>query len=364
MNVPFLDLTSAYVELKEELDNAYRRVMESGCYILGEEVEAFEQEFAAYCEAKYCIGVGSGLDALHMILCAYGIGPGDEVVVPSNTYIATWLAVTHSGAKPVPVEPDERTYNINPELIEYAITSKTKAIIAVHLYGQPADMDAVNDLARRYGLKVIEDAAQAHGAFYKGRHTGGISDAAGWSFYPGKNLGAFGDAGAITTNDAVLADRVRALRNYGSRSKYVNEYAGFNSRMDEIQATILRIKLRHLDEWNTRRKQIAALYMDGLKSTELILPYVPEWANPVWHLFVIRIPHRELFQQELTRNGIDTLIHYPIPPHLQAAYADLGLLKETLPISKRLSEEVLSLPMGPHLDNESVDQVITVLNRL
>ena len=239
---------------KEDLDAAFQRVMESGWYILGHEVEAFEEEFAAYCEARHCIGVGNGLEALHLIMRAMDIGPGDEVIVPSNTYIATWLAVSYTGATPVPVEPDERTCNIDPTRIEAAVTSRTKAILAVHLYGQPADMDPIGEIAARHGLKVIEDAAQAHGARYKGRRTGSLGDAAGFSFYPGKNLGAMGDGGAITTSDGELAGRLRMLRNYGSRVKYVNEEVGFNSRLDELQAALLRVKLRMLDEWNTRRK--------------------------------------------------------------------------------------------------------------
>lgn len=356
MTISFLDLKSPYQELKEELDAAYKRVMDSGWYILGKEVDAFENEFAAYCETKYCIGVGNGLDALHLIIRAYDIGPGDEVIVPANTYIATWLAVTHAGATPVPVEPDERTYNIDPAKIERAITPKTKAILVVHLYGQPVDMDCINSLAHKHGLKVIEDCAQAHGARYKGRKTGGLGDAAGFSFYPGKNLGAIGDGGAITTNDPELADRIKVLRNYGSRIKYHNEVIGFNSRLDELQAALLRVKLTKLDEWNIRRGRVAGRYLLELSgSPDLILPYVPDWAEPAWHLFVIRYAQRDALQKALTDTEIGTMIHYPIPPHLQPAYAELGIPSGQYPITETIHKEILSLPMGPHLlpDQES-----------
>ena len=270
------------------MDEACLRVMNSGWYILGEEARAFEQEFAAYCGTKHCVGVGNCLDALHMILRAYDVGDGDEVIVPANTYIATWLAVSYAGAKVVPVEPIERTYNIDPRLIEAAITPRTKAIIAVHLYGQPADMDPIREAAQRHGLKVIEDAAQAHGARYKGRRAGSLGDGAGWSFYPGKNLGAYGDAGAITTDDDQLADRIRELRNYGSRVKYYNSHKGFNSRLDEMQAALLRVKLKRLDEWNARRSKVAAVYLELLERYDLVLPVVAEGAEAVWHQFVIR----------------------------------------------------------------------------
>ena len=314
MKVPFLDLNAQYLELKDELDAAYHRVMDSGWYILGKEVEAFEAEFAEYCQVRHCIGVGNGLDALHLILRASGIGPGDEVIVPSNTYIATWLAVTYAGAKPVPVEPDERTYNIDPSRIESAITKRTKAIMPVHLYGQPADMDSINEIAIRYGLKVFEDAAQAHGAKYKGRKTGGLGIAAGFSFYPGKNLGAFGDGGAVTTNDNELAQKIRILGNYGSSIKYYNEQKGFNSRLDELQAAFLRIKLKKLDEWNTLRRTCASYYQKGLADCGIILPYVPEWAEPVWHLYVVRHPHRDGFKiNGISRNLMETNFHFTSP---------------------------------------------------
>jgi len=346
VKVPFLDLRAAYLELKDELDEAYCRVMQSGWYILGEEVEAFEREWAAFCGARHCVGVGSGLDALHLALRAMGAGPGDEVIVPSNTYIATWLAVSYAGATPVPVEPDERTYNMDPSRIEPVITEKTKVILPVHLYGQPADMDPINETARRYGLKVLEDAAQAHGARYKGRPCGSLGDAAAWSFYPGKNLGAFGDGGAVTTNDDALAEKVRKLRNYGSHVKYHNLYKGFNSRLDELQAAFLRVKLRKLEEWNEKRRRIAASYLEGLSGLlDLVLPFVPDWAEPVWHLFVVRSPRRDLLQRYLSERGIETLIHYPIPPHRQPAYREMS--RHCFPVAERVHDEVLSLPMGP-----------------
>ena len=361
MKVPFLDLQAPYLELKEELDTAAARVMSSGQYILGAEVAAFEAEFAAYCEARHCIGVGNGLDALHLILRGYGIGKGDEVIVPANTYIATWLAVSQTGAKVVPVEPDEQTYNLDSTRLEDAITPRTKAIIAVHLYGQPADMDAINAVARAHNLRVIEDAAQAHGARWRKRRVGALGDAAGWSFYPGKNLGAFGDGGAITTNDDELAARVRVLRNYGSEVKYVNQLKGFNTRLDELQAAVLRVKLRRLDEWNERRKRIAELYLNGLEGLNLLLPYVAEESDPVWHLFVVRSVEREALQKELARQGVGTLIHYPIPPHLQAAYAEYGLKEGSLPITEAIHREVLSLPMGPHLTVDEAGAIIDIV---
>ena len=299
MKVPFLDLHAAYQELKPEIDAAIARVLDSGWYILGPEVEAFEAEYAAYCQAKHAIGVANGLDALHLALLAMGVGPGDEVIVPSNTYIATWLAVSQCGATPVPVEPLEATYNIDPARIEAAITPRTKVILPVHLYGQPADLDPILAIARKHGLRVLEDAAQAHGARYKGRRIGAHGDAVAWSFYPGKNLGALGDSGAVTTDDPEIADRIRVLRNYGSREKYVNEVKGFNSRLDPIQAAVLRVKLRVLDDWNARRSVIAQKYLEELAESRLVLPQVPEWTTPVWHLFVVRNPDRELLQAEL-----------------------------------------------------------------
>ena len=357
MKVPFLDLNAPHEELRQELHNAFERVLDSGWYVLGNEVKKFEQEFAEYCEAKNCIGVGNGLDALHLILRAYNIGLGDEVIVPSNTYIATWLAASYAGATPVPVEPDARTYNIDPTLIEAAITQHTKAIIAVHLYGQPADMDAINRIAKKHKLKVIEDAAQAHGARYKGRRVGSLGDAAGFSFYPGKNLGAIGDGGAVTTSDPELAEKVRLLGNYGSQEKYHNEVKGFNSRLDELQAAFLREKLIKLDAWNERRKSIAAEYLSRLNGFDVVLPFIPEWADPVWHLFVVRYNQRDKLQRKLRSDGIDTLIHYPIPPHLQDAYTDMGIAKGALPVAEKIHSQVLSLPIGPHMMESQVKEI-------
>jgi dTDP-4-amino-4,6-dideoxygalactose transaminase len=354
MKIPFVDLHCENDEIKDELDAAYKRVMASGSYILGAEVEAFESEFAQYCGSKYCIGVGNGLDALHLIIRAMDIGQGDEIIVPANTYIASWLAVSYAGATPVPVEPDEKTYNIDPARIEAAITPKTKAIMTVHLYGQPADMDPIHAIAQKYGLKVIEDAAQAHGAEYKGRKTGNLADAAGFSFYPTKNLGALGDAGAITTNNSTLAKKILLLRNYGSSKKYYNEFKGFNSRLDELQAAFLRVKLKKLDKWNTWRKQVAIQYLEALNSiSDLSLPFVPEWASPVWHLFVMRSAQREKLMQQLEVTGIKTLIHYPVPPHLSEAYRSAGYQAGDFPTTEKMAYEIISLPIGSHItDNE------------
>ncbi|WP_261388851.1 DegT/DnrJ/EryC1/StrS family aminotransferase [Qipengyuania gaetbuli] len=362
--IPFLDLGAAYRELKPEIDSAVSRVLESGWYVLGPEVEAFEAEWATYCEAKHAVGLANGLDALTLALRALDIGPGDEVIVPSNTYIATWLAVSNVGARPVPVEPDAATYNLDSARIEAAITPATKALLPVHLYGQPADLHPIIEIARCHKLRVIEDAAQAHGARYKGRRLGAHGDIVCWSFYPGKNLGAMGDAGAITTNDAALAERVALLRNYGSREKYVNEEAGVNSRLDPIQAAILRVKLGALDDWTERRRAIAATYTEALSDTGLVLPHVPDWADPVWHLYVVRTSERDAFQARLSSDGIGTLIHYPIAPHLQQAYSGAGHPQDAFPIANQLADEVVSLPIGPQLDTSSVDQIVTTIRKL
>ncbi|MEH6590007.1 MAG: DegT/DnrJ/EryC1/StrS family aminotransferase [Halioglobus sp.] len=362
--IPFLDLRAGYLELKDELDEACLRVMDSGWYIYGEEVSYFEKAYAEFCEANHCVGVGNGLDALFLCLKAMGIGPGDEVIVPSNTYIATWLAVSRCGATPVPVEPREETYNIDPEKIEAKITEKTRAIIPVHLYGQPADIDPILALARKYNLRVLEDAAQAQGARYKGKRIGAHGDAVAWSFYPGKNLGAMGDAGAVTTNDADLAERIRVLGNYGSKVKYENEVQGLNSRLDPIQAAILSVKLKYLDEWNGRRLTMAESYTRKLADNGLVLPEVPGWAEPVWHQYVVRTSERDLPQLKLQQAGIATMIHYPIPPHLQPAYAGMGLRTDDYPLAGQLSKEVLSLPMGPQLTSDQLDTIIEALVRL
>jgi dTDP-4-amino-4,6-dideoxygalactose transaminase len=362
VKVPFLDLKSVYLEIKKELDESYARVMGSGWYILGAEVETFENEFAAYCEAKHCIGVANGLDALHLILRGYRIGEGDEVIVPANTYIATWLAVSYAGATPVAVEPDAETYNLDPRKIEAAITPRTRAIMPVHLYGQPAEMDAINEIARKHNIKVIEDAAQAQGARYKNRPTGSLSDAAGFSFYPGKNLGAFGDAGAIVTNDDELADAVKLLRNYGSRVKYYNEVKGFNSRLDPLQAAFLSVKLRHLDRWNARRQKIARKYLEGLSGcAKIVLPVLQEEAESVWHLFVVQCAERDNLQNFLKERGVETLIHYPVPPHLSQAYAADFAEKPDFPLTQKLAETVLSIPIGPHLTESEQDFTIETI---
>ena len=354
-------MQAATRELRADIDSAIARVLDSGYFLLGKELESFEREFAEYTGAKHCIGVGNGLEALILSLKALGVRAGDEVIVPSNTYIATWLAVSYCGARPVPVEPDERTYNIDPGKIEAAITKHTKGILPVHLYGQPADIGRIREIARKHDLWILEDAAQAHGARYRGKRAGGLGNIAGWSFYPGKNLGALGDGGAVTTDSDELADRVRVLRNYGSRIKYLNEVKGVNSRLDEIQAAILRVKLRHLDQWNGRRLTIAAQYHEGLKHSGLVLPHVPEWADAVYHLFVVRSKRRDALRQHLENVGIGALIHYPIPPHLQNAYKDMAMRPGSLPISERIHEEVLSLPIGPHLAESQADTVIRAI---
>jgi dTDP-4-amino-4,6-dideoxygalactose transaminase len=356
--VKFLDVRAAYEDLRPEIDIAVARSLASGSYVGGPEVEAFEQAFAKYCETDHCVGMGNGLDALHLALRALDVGPGDEVIVSSNTYIATWLAVTIVGAKPVPVEPDPATYNLDPGSVEQRITRRTRVILPTHLYGQSADLDPLIVLCRRHGLKLLEDAAQAHGARYKGRRIGSHGDAVAWSFYPGKNLGALGDGGAVTTNDPKLAQRLRMLGNYGSSTKYVHEIKGVNSRLDPLQAAVLRIKLNQLDAWNLRRKEIARSYEVGLQGLPLILPAVPDWADPVWHLYAIRSADRNSLRDKLAAAGIETLIHYPVPPHLQAAYSDLAIAKGSLPIAEQLADEELSLPIGPHMARSEVDSVI------
>jgi dTDP-4-amino-4,6-dideoxygalactose transaminase len=361
MRVPFLDVGAAYREIQAEIESAVLRSLRSGWYIGGQDVEAFEQEYASFTETRYCVGVANGLDALHLALLAMDIGAGDEVIVPSNTYIATWLAVSQCGAVPVPVEPVALTYNLDPSRIEAAITLRTKAILPVHLYGQPADLDPILSLASKYGLRVLEDAAQAHGARYKGRRIGGHGDAVAWSFYPGKNLGALGDGGAVTTNDADLADRLRKLRNYGSSVKYVNEMKGYNSRLDPVQAAALRVKLKHLDDWNARRTAIVMRYAEELGGTDLMLPSVPVWAEHAWHLYVVQSAARDALQKTLEDAGIGTLIHYPIPPHLQQAYRDEGYAAGRFPIAESMASRVLSLPVGPQLDDAGVTTVIAAL---
>lgn len=362
MKVPFLDLKSTHVHLEDELNEACLRVVRSGQYILGPEVKNFEEAFAAYCGVRRCVGVGNGLDALYLILAAYGIGPGDEVIVPSNTYIATWLGVSRVGATPVPVEPDRSTYNLDPNLISKSITARTKAIIPVHLYGQTAEMDPIMEIAEEMGILVVEDAAQGHGSLCRTRRAGSLGHAAAFSFYPTKNLGALGDAGAVVTNDDAIADRIRVLGNYGSRIKYYNETQGINSRLDPLQAAVLMAKLRYLDQWNSRRKEIASRYLKELSGrSDLNLPYVPDWADPVWHQFVVRHRKRDALQSHMTTQGVETLIHYPIPPHLSEAYMETRGYIPQLPIAEELAATVLSLPIDPGL---SAAQIGTVLDAL
>lgn len=359
--IPFLDIAAAHEELRGELDAAYARVMQSSWFILGNEVGSFEAEFAAYCGANHCVGVGNGLDALHLILRGLDIGPGDEVLVPSNTFIATWLAVTQTGATPVPVEPVTATHNVDPTLIEAAITPRTRAIIPVHLYGQPADLSPITAIAQRYGLKVIEDAAQAHGAKYRGKRTGMLGDAAAFSFYPGKNLGALGDGGAVVTNNPVLAQRVRELSNYGSTQKYVHNCAGYNTRLDELQAAFLRAKLPLLDEWNGRRAALANRYMARLSGADLVLPAIIDSAESVWHLFVVRVKEREHVMRTLANAGVGVQIHYPVPPGRSGAYAGTPAAAAHCAVADMLSDQVMSLPIGPHMDSDHVDRVCNTL---
>ncbi|MBQ9608464.1 MAG: DegT/DnrJ/EryC1/StrS family aminotransferase [Lachnospiraceae bacterium] len=362
MNIPFVSFEVMHGEIEEKMLAAFKNVYEKNWFIQGNEVEEFEKEFADYCKAKYCIGCGNGLDALFLILKAYGIGEGDEVIVPSNTYIATALAVSYTGAKPVFVEPEIEYYNINPACIEDAVTDKTKAIMAVHLYGQPAKMDEIRAIAIKYNLKVIEDSAQAHGATYKGIKTGNLGDAAGFSFYPGKNLGALGDGGAIVTNDMELAKKCRALGNYGSDYKYHHIYKGNNSRLDEVQAALLRIKLRELDRWNKRRNEIALRYINEIKNDDIILPVTAPDMTHVYHIFGIRCERRDELEKYLNNNGIGTNKHYPIPIHLQQAYEDLNIPEGTYPIAEAISNTELSIPMFYGMTEDEVSYVIEKLN--
>jgi dTDP-4-amino-4,6-dideoxygalactose transaminase len=361
MNVPFLDLQASYREIQPELDAAALRVLGSGRYIGGVEVEAFERDFASYCDVSHCVAVANGLEALQLALRAAGVERGDEVVVPAHTFIATWLAVTECGATPVPVDTDPATYTIDPSRLADSFTARTKAVVPVHLYGLPADVDAILKVCGDYGVAVIEDAAQAHGARFRGRRIGGHGTAAAWSFYPGKNLGAFGDAGAVTTRDAALADRLRLLRNYGSSKRYVHDVQGRNSRLDPIQAALLSVKLKYLDAWNARRKKIAARYLAELKATDVRLPRVPDWADPVWHLFCVRHPRRDALCRALGASGVETLIHYPTPPHLLDAYAGLGIAAGSFPNAEETASTVLSLPIGPAMTDPQVDAVIAAV---
>jgi dTDP-4-amino-4,6-dideoxygalactose transaminase len=362
--IPFLDLGKLNSRDREDLIAAFTRVLDSGWYILGEEVTAFESEFAKYCGVKHAVGVGNGLDALTLILRAYRetgwLKPGDEVIVPANTYIATILAITENELRPVLVEPDPGTYNLDPRRLEQKITGRTRAILAVHLYGQTADMTEINAVADRFNLRVVEDCAQAHGARHFGRRAGALGDAAGFSFFPSKNLGSLGDAGAVTTDDGELSEILRALRNYGSSRKYENPYQGVNSRLDELQAALLRCKLRRLDDDNQRRRAVAARYLARISHPRIALPVIAPGNEPVWHVFVVRSPARDLLQAHLQTHGVETLIHYPIPPHRQRAYAQWN--RDSYPVTEKIHAEVLSLPMSPVIDEPSVDAVITACN--
>jgi dTDP-4-amino-4,6-dideoxygalactose transaminase len=366
MPVSFLDLKKGYLELKEQLDSAADRVLNSGYWILGPEVTAFEQEFAKYCGVKHCIALANGLEAIHLLLRVLDVKAGDEVIVPSNTYIASWLGVTHVGATIVPVEPVEGTFNLDPNKLERAITKKTKAIMPVHLYGQPADMDPINELAKKYNLYVLDDCAQGHGAKYKNRAVGNLAHASAFSFYPSKNLGAIGDAGAITTDDDLIADKIRVIRNYGSRTRYYNEVIGYNSRLDEMQAAFLREKIPYLDQWNLRRKEFVNLYFQELEGVpNLVLPVVPDFADPAWHLFVIRVPNRDQVRDKLQEKGIQTIIHYPVPPHLSDAYLKSeDWVRGEFPIAEKLASEVLSLPLGPQMTRDEVLEVCSALKEV
>ena len=360
--IPFLDMKSVYTELKPELDAAYLRVMESGWFVLGKEVEAFENEYAAFCGTKHCVGLGNGLEALELALRAWDIGAGDEVIVPSNTYIATWLAVTAVGAKVVPVEPTPGGPNIDPDRIASAITPRTKAIMPVHLYGQPADMDAIMALAAKHGLKVVEDVAQAQGSKVRGRRAGSLGDAGAHSFFPSKNLGAFGDGGAITTNSAELDQAFRMYRFYGSEKRYYNKVVGTNSRLDELQAGLLNVKLQYLDQLNADRNRVCTAYLNQMNNPVIQLPKLRDQATTVWHQFVITTPYRDELKDYLEAAGIGSIIHYPIPPHLSEAYAYLNIGRGSLPITEKLADEVLSLPLFYGMTEAEIDTVVAAIN--
>lgn len=358
--IPFLDLKAINARYKDEIKARIDGVLDSGWYLLGEQNKKFESNFAKYCGTKYCIGCANGLDALRLIIKAYGFGKGDEIIVPANTYIASILAITDNGCTPVLVEPDLDTYNINPDLIEAKITDKTKAILVVHLYGQAVQMEKIWTLAKKYNLKIIEDSAQAHGAYYNSKRVGNLGDASGFSFYPGKNLGALGDGGAVATNDEELAQKIRALANYGSHKKYENIYQGLNSRLDEIQAAVLDVKLKYLDSDNAKRKEIAQYYLKNIKNSLIALPQIYDENSHVWHLFVVRVKDRARFQSYLNVNGVQTIIHYPIPPHKQECYKELNHL--SFPITEQIHNEIISLPISPVMSDSQIQKVVEVVN--
>ncbi|WP_346916290.1 DegT/DnrJ/EryC1/StrS family aminotransferase [Clostridium sp.] len=362
MNIPYLNFEPMHSEIKNELKEAFNNVLDSQWFIMGKSLEKFENEFAQFCGAKYCIGVGNGLDAIQLILKSYGIGEGDEVIIPSNTYIATALAVSYVGATPVFVEPDIKTLNINTKLIEEKITSNTKAIIAVHLYGRAVEMEYVNEIAKRYNLKVVEDAAQGHGAYYNGKKVGNLGHAAAFSFYPGKNLGALGDGGAIVTNDEELANKIKALRNYGSFKKYYNEFKGVNSRLDELQAAFLSVKLKKLDKWTSERIRIASRYLTEINNEKVTLPVLSKKGSHVYHIFPVLCDDRDRLMSYLNENGIVALIHYPVPMHLQKAYEELGFNKGDFPLAEKICGMELSIPLYPGMLEEEIDYVIDTIN--
>lgn len=358
--IKFLDLHKINERYRKDIDSRIKQVLDSGWYLLGNQDKEFEKNFAEYCGVKHCIGCANGLDALNLIIRAYGFSAGDEIIVPANTYIASILAISENGCTPVLVEPDIETYNINPDLIEEKITDKTKAIMVVHLYGQAVEMDKIWALAKKYDLKVIEDSAQAHGSIYQGKRVGNLGDASGFSFYPGKNLGCMGDGGAVTTNDDDLAKKIRAIANYGSDYKYHHIYKGINSRLDEIQAAILDVKLPHLDSDNTRRREIAKYYRENIKNPKIILPQAYDEKAHVWHVFVVRTDNRDALQKHLEDNGIQTNIHYPTAPHKQECYSEYSSLN--LPITEKIHKEVISLPISPVMTDEEVKKVVEVVN--
>jgi dTDP-4-amino-4,6-dideoxygalactose transaminase len=359
--IKFLDLEKVNNRFRDEIDERIKSILDKGWYLQGEWNKIFEDNFAKFCKTKYCVGCANGLDALNLIIRAYGFSTGDEIIVPANTYIASILAITQNGCTPVLVEPDINTYNINPDLIEEKINSKTKAIMVVHLYGQAVQMEKIWELAKKYNLKVIEDSAQAHGAIYEGKRTGNLSDASGFSFYPGKNLGCLGDGGCVTTNDEELAFKVRTIANYGSDRKYHNIFKGVNSRLDEIQAAILDVKLKYLDEDNQKRREIAKYYLENIKNPKIILPKIYSENSHVWHIFAIRAQNRDKLQEYLKENDIQTLIHYPTPPHKQEAYREWNNL--SYPITEEIHKTELSLPISPVMSDVEVEKVVNIINK-
>lgn len=363
MKIPFSSFEAMHSEVKVDMRKCFERVYNKNWFIHGEECNAFEKEFATYCDTKYCVGVGNGLEGIYILLRAFDIGEGDEVIIPSNTFIATALAVSYTGATPILVEPDIQTYSINPQLIEDKITKNTKAIISVHLYGQCADMDLILEIAQKYDLKVIEDAAQSHGATYKGKKAGSLGDAASFSFYPGKNLGCLGDGGCITTNNAELAKKARAIGNYGSERKYFHVYKGVNSRLDELQAGFLRVKLKELDRWTKERHRICCRYLDEIKNPKILLPSINKHNTHVWHIFAIRTENRDGLKLYLQNHGIETVIHYPIALHLQKSYKDLGHQAGDFPIAEIIAEQELSLPLFYGLSEKKIEYIIEIVNK-